>query len=105
LPKGQGKIEESSAKFFPVGVAEPWFKLQPGITGVSGKFKKGQPEGKGQIKYTDGSTLQGTFVNGRINGKARLFTGYFMLSKTLFSPFQCKSLVYLKTHQFITKRI
>ena len=83
MPKGQGKFEESSEKLFPVGVAEPWFRLQPGITGVSGKFKKGQPEGKGQIKYTDGSTLQGTFVNGRINGKARLFTGYFMLLKTL----------------------
>ena len=83
MPKGQGKFEESSTKLFPVGVAEPWFKLQPGVTGVSGKFKKGQPEGKGLIKYTDGSTLQGTFVNGRINGKARLFTGYFMLLKTL----------------------
>ena len=78
-----------------MGVAESWFKLQQGIAGVSGKFKKGQPEGKGLIKYTDGSTLQGTFLNGRINGKARLFTGYFMLKK-LYS----RSSVSISLYQF-----
>ena len=40
---------------------------------INAKFKKGKPEGKGSIKYKDGSTLQGTFVNGRINGKVRFF--------------------------------
>ena len=35
LPKGQGHftIKGSEEKIFPVGVAEPWFEMPPGITG------------------------------------------------------------------------
>ena len=58
---------------FPVDYEQPWFELQNGVKEVYGKFKKGQPEGKGHIRYEDGSRLEGTFIKGRMNGKVRLF--------------------------------
>ena len=58
---------------FPVEVHKTWFELQAGIKSVLGNFQKGQPEGNGQIIYTDESTLHGYFVKGQINGKVRLF--------------------------------
>ena len=62
-----------NSPIFPVEVHKTWFELQAGIRSVMGNFQKGQPEGNGQIIYTDESTLHGYFVKGQINGKVRLF--------------------------------
>ena len=60
--------------FTHVVIIKTYVKRFPTFSDVFGRFKKGQPEGKGHIVYKDGSTLHGHFVNGRINGKVRLFT-------------------------------
>ena len=62
-----------NSRIFPVEVNKTWFELQAGIRSVMANFQKGQPEGNGQIIYTDESTLHGYFVKGQINGKVRLF--------------------------------
>ena len=68
----------SAQPIFPDSFEQPCFKLQPMVESVHGKFFKGQPTGRGHIKYTDTTNLDGNFIDGRLNGKVKLFDGMYL---------------------------
>ena len=66
LPKGNGRLFLGSKNPLKDSKSKSCFALQPGIESLNAaRFFKGQPNGKGGIKYKDNTVLEGNFVKGK----------------------------------------